>query len=220
MQQAGHTIRIVVAEPMQFILESICSMINQQPQMTVVGMASNSRELRHIVELTQPDLVVTEIEYDDRSGVDSIKDIKRYHPRTKIVIFASRLCTAYLGQALKIGVHGFLLKSEPPKLFIDSLDKVLRGEQCFSETIRKCLDYSTDSRSWELNEEFQLEPLTPRQLEVLRQIAEGHSVKEIARNLHLSEKSVDSHKYRIMHKLKIHDRVKLTRYALKEGLVD
>ena len=103
---------------------------------------------------------------------------------------------------------------------ISAIHAVAEGRPVFSERIRSRLDFDGEQNSYSLKINQAAADLTARQLEVLRHLARGASVKEVAKLMHLSQKSVDSHKYRIMNKLGIHDRVDLTRYAIREQIIE
>ena len=101
----------------------------------------------------------------------------------------------------------------------DAILRAVAGESSFSPEVLERLNFNQETKRYSLKVESSLSTLTGRQVEVLRHLARGESVKEIARLMHLSHKSVDSHKYRIMNKLGIHDRVELARFAIREGLL-
>jgi DNA-binding NarL/FixJ family response regulator len=110
------------------------------------------------------------------------------------------------------------LKGEPIHNLAEAFLRAAAGEKTFSPAVAERLNYDPQTKRYSVKSETPLSSLTGRQLEVLRHLARGESVKEIARQMHLSQKSIDSHKYRIMNKLGIHDRVELARFAIREGL--
>jgi DNA-binding NarL/FixJ family response regulator len=111
------------------------------------------------------------------------------------------------------------MKGEPFQELVSAIERVAEGEWVFSQEVLDRLIFDQQSQEYAVRHESDLSALTSRQLEVLRHLACGQSVKEISQMMHLSQKSVDSHKYRIMNKLGIHDRVLLARFAIREGLM-
>ncbi|HUQ70299.1 MAG TPA: response regulator transcription factor, partial [Planctomycetaceae bacterium] len=129
------------------------------------------------------------------------------------------LADIFIEQSLKLGFSGYLLKSEPLRELVSAIERVAAGEPVFSQAVAERLTFDPDKSQYVVRHESDLSALTLRQLEVLRHLACGQSVKEISHMMKLSQKSVDSHKYRIMNKLGIHDRVLLARFAIREGLM-
>ncbi len=212
-------IRVVLVDDHTTILEPLAARINQNEDLEIVGTATDSEKGLRIVLDENPDVVVLDVDFQGRGSFDVAKEISTRSKDTKIIFLTGYLTDVYIDQALKMNARGYLLKLEPPQVLIDSIRKVMNGEQCFSVDVLERLSFNNETNQYTIKAECRLSSLTSRQLEVLRYLAHGLSVKEVAAAMHLSEKSIDSHKYRIMHKLDIHDRVELARFAIREGLV-
>lgn len=143
--------------------------------------------------------------------------IARFQP-VKVIVITNNESDAFLRQVLNLKASGVLSKNDSLRNVSDSLKRIAEGDSCFSSNIRKRLRFDPSSGRPTIEVHSPLKKLTPRQLQVLQHLALGATVKEVARALNLSEKSIDSHKYRIMQKLDIHDRVLLARFAIREGL--
>jgi len=212
-------IRTVLIEEQRLLLESLSTRIQRIPDFQIAGTASGSVDGLEVIRRTEPAVVMLGIVNRDRSGFDIAAEATRRQRNLKIVFLTSRLTDVFLARAMRLGADGYLLKSEPLEFVIQCLRRVARGECCFSREVQQRLEYDARRRRYTVNSENRLASLTNRQLEVLTRLSRGESVKEVAHGMHLSVKSIDSHKYRIMHKLGIHDRVHLARFAIREGLL-
>lgn len=141
-------------------------------------------------------------------------------PLCKIVFLGKTVTNLLVTNVLQSRADGFLLRSDSQETINEALLKIASGEVYFTAAMMNLVVFDPQMRSYRLAADAQGPLLTNRQIEVLRYLAWGHSVKQIAKIMHLSEKSVDSHKYRIMNRLGIHDRVKLALFAIREHLID
>lgn len=212
------TIRVFLVDDHQLVLDSLCARLSQFPDFELVGTASSATDaLPHLVT-TQPDIVALDVELPGRGAFDLALELKTRCPATKVVFLTGFASDVLIEQALRVQASGYVLKGDSSQTLLDAFREVARGNFYFSEQIRDRVRFDSTLKRHCLSEQHPLNGLTPRQIEVLRHLARGESVKEVARIMHLSQKSVDSHKYRIMNKLGIHDRVLLARYAIREGL--
>ncbi len=215
----GPPIRISLTDDHLLLLQVLAARIEMQPDMNVVCMSTSGEDgLKHILE-SKPDVAVMDVELPGRSAFDVAAEILQRALRTRILFLTGHLTDVFVEQAIRLKSAGYLLKGEPVEFLIDAIRKVASGETCYSRQVQERLDETAPSRIRTLHSAHPLTDLSNRQLEVLKHLARGESVKEVARSMHISLKSVDSHKYRIMHKLGIHDRVELARYAIREGLI-
>lgn len=191
----------------------------EEPDLSVIGTATEAKDGMRIILEKKPDVVVLETELPGRGAFDLASDLRKRLKETKIVFLTGFHSDVFIKQALELDARGYLLKTEPVDFVIRSLQQVATGEYCYSKTIEERLESDPDRKTIVFRSEGHLSSLTRRQLEVLRHLAKGLSVKDVAEQMLISSKSVDSHKYRIMHKLDIHDRVSLARYAIREGLL-
>ena len=211
-------IRTYLVDDHLSLLQLLALRIKAAPDLQLVGTATDGQSAIAEIAQTQPDVVVLDVELPGRGSFDVAADIRAAYPDVRLVFFTGYLSDIFLEQALRVGARGYLLKGDSVDALVECIRRVAIGEQCFSEEVRQRLSYQSGRGEYTVSGKSKLASLTSRQLEVLRHLARGASVKEIARAMQLSEKSIDSHKYRIMHKLGIHDRVELARYAIREGL--
>lgn len=221
-REAGSTqvepVRLVLIDSHRIVLESLAYRLSCNAGMTVVGTSDNGETGLHLILKTKPQVVILETELNGRGAFEIISEISKTDQHTNFILLAASLSDCFVEQALRLNVKGYLLKDEPIESLNLAIRKVAAGQICFSEAAEKRLSTDDHKKSHLAHPKTRFSTLTDRQLEVLRYLALGKSVKEVARIMHLSEKSVDSHKYRLMHKLKIHDRVELARFAIREGL--
>lgn len=211
-------IRVVLIDDHRILLDSLVARIDSEPDLQVVATATTADDgLRRVME-ERPEIVVLDVELPGRGAFDVAAEISARCRNSRIIFLTGYLSDVFIEQALRVKAGGYLLKGEPLEVLTDAIKRVYRGEFCFSSEVECRMERATGGSRRIAQTRSRLSLLTPRQLEVLRLLAAGKSVKEVARQMHLSEKSVDSHKYRIMHKLEIHDRVELARYAIREGL--
>ena len=212
-------IRVVLIDSQQLMLECLRDRLNSELTIHVVGTAANSDDGTRVVDELLPDIVVVEMELPGRGVFESINELRTRHRQIKILILTSLQSDILLAHAIQVKANGYVLKTEPLSVVIAAIHTVSQGHPVFSELIRARLHFDSEQNSYSLKTNQAAADLTARQLEVLRHLARGASVKEVAKLMHLSQKSVDSHKYRIMNKLGIHDRVDLTRYAIREQII-
>lgn len=218
MDAAGN-IRVVLVDSQQLVLDCLKDRLNSEPGLSVVGIAVTSDEGVAVVDDLMPDVVVMDMELSGRGVFEAICDLRCRHRQMKFLILTSLQSDILLAHALQVKANGYALKTEAVSTVIEAIRNVVSGLPFFSEIVRSRLHFNTEQNAYSLKTTQAAAELTPRQMEVLRHLARGASVKEVAKLMHLSQKSVDSHKYRIMNKLGIHDRVDLTRFAIREQII-
>lgn len=211
-------IRIVLVDDHLMLVDSLVSRFQKDTDIEVVGTATNADDGLSLILETEPDVVILDVELPGRGSFDIAEEISSRLKNTKMIFLTGYLSDIFIELSLRVNAVGYLLKGEPIESLIHAIKKAARGEYCFSQSVQERLIYDQKKNRYSIQSQSMLTSLTSRQIEVLRHLARGKSVKEVARSMHLSEKSIDSHKYRIMHKLGIHDRVELARYSIREGL--
>jgi len=202
----------------QVVVESFATLLDIDPNFEVLGTALTATDGAELVLAKQPDVAVFDVDFPGRDSFDVVPDLMRRSPRTKIVFLTAHLSDVFVAQAVRMRVRGYLLKEEPADVIRAALKRVHAGEFAFSAAVQNRLVWDGERKRWEVCSGNPLCSLSLQQLAILRHLARGASVKEVAQILGRSEKSIDSHKYRIMHQLGVHDRVELCRYAIREGL--
>jgi DNA-binding NarL/FixJ family response regulator len=150
------------------------------------------------------------------TGLQAAREIKAQSPDTAVLILSMHDDERYLFEALKAGAGGYVLKKEADQFLVDAVRAVVRNEPFLTNAAQRAL-----VREWIADDSTgPVEPLTPREQEVLKLIAEAHTNREIGEILHLSEKTVESHRGNLLRKLGMRDRVELVRYAIRRGLIE
>jgi DNA-binding NarL/FixJ family response regulator len=190
--------------------------LDRQPDMEVVGEAADGAEavsqaLRH-----RPDLAILDVAMPRLTGLQATREIRAIAPDVAVLILSMHDDERYLFEALKAGASGYVLKHEADHDLVAAVRAVARGESFLTNAAQRAL-----VRTWmEDANAGAREPLSPREQEVLKLIAEAHTNREISEILQLAEKTVESHRANILRKLGMRDRVELVRYAIRRGLVE
>lgn len=211
--------RVLLIDDHTLLLESLADCLASQPDIQVVGKATNADDGIRLALETRPDVCVLDVNLPSRGSFELAAEIRARQKSTRLLFLSGYSSSVFVEQALRLKASGYLMKGEPMGVLFKAVRKVAAGEQYFSKEIEDQMGYDSGRKRFILHATSHLASLTNRQLEVMRHLAKGSSVKEVAKTLHISQKSVDSHKYRIMHKLGIHDRVHLARFAIREGLM-
>jgi DNA-binding NarL/FixJ family response regulator len=211
-------IRIVVVDDHQVLLDLLKLRLSAEPDFEVVGTATNGDDGLEMLRRLRPDVAVLDVEMPGRVAFEVAAEMLSERTALKILFLTGYVSDVFVEQALRLKSCGYLMKGEPTHVLVDAIRRAVAGEASFSESVRQRITFDPRAGRYVMKAGNPLLKLTSRQLQVMRLLAHGQSVKQVARLLQLSEKSVDSHKYRIMHKLGIHDRVELARYAIREGL--
>lgn len=200
------------------VLESFSMLLKLGVECEVVGIATTAEAGVELIESQRPDVAIFDVDFPGRDSFDVVPELIRSSPDTKIIFLTAHLSDVFVHQAISMGARGYLLKGEPAMAVVSAIKRVHEGGHAFSEPVRDRLILDPQTGKYSVCTENMLCGLTLQQLAIMRHLARGRSVKEIAAQFNRSEKSIDSHKYRIMHKLGVHDRVELARYAIREGL--
>ena len=211
-------IRVLLIDDHAMVLESLSARLSVVPQIEVVGTATTCEDGFRVAIEQKPDVVLLDVNLPGRGAFDLAEDLISRRPDTRLIFVTGYIADIYLEQALKLNASGYLLKGEPVHILAKAVLAAMANEKSFSTDVAERLTLDPVTKKYSVKSQSSLSALTGRQIEVLKHLARGESVKEIARQMHLSQKSVDSHKYRIMNKLGIHDRVELARFAIREGL--
>jgi DNA-binding NarL/FixJ family response regulator len=210
-------IRVVIAEDHAVVRQALNIMLDMEPDVTVVGEASNGEEAVNLVQELKPDLAVLDIRMGGMDGVEATRQLHQLCPEIAILILTGYDDTEVLLSAVEAGAHGFLLKDSSNEELLDAIHRLVKGESLVTPSmLRRLLDeiahqdeQSRESRSH----------LTPREMEVICALAQGLSNEGIARELVISEKTVKTHLTSIFSKLGVDGRSQAIIYAIRHGLV-
>jgi DNA-binding NarL/FixJ family response regulator len=208
-------VRVLLGDDHALILDGIRSAL--QSQYDVVGVAQDGRALVQAAERLKPEVVVLDISMPLLNGFEAALQIKKALPHAKLIFLSQHLNPAYLKQALKAGASGYVLKSGATEELQKAISTALRGQTYITTAFGDDVIARIWNRDGEVNNEA--EDLTDRQREILQLIVEGRGNKEIAEVLHLSVKTIEFHRARIMSKLGVHTVAELTKVSLQRGLI-
>lgn len=211
--------RILIVDDHQVVIGGIKSTLSEYPELEVIGEALNGREAVRRVKAQRPDIVIMDISMPDLNGIDATLQIKKSHPKARIIIFTMYSDREYVVDLLKAGISGYVLKEDPMSDLILAIQAVKGGGTYFSSMVPGVLVNhlrKADSPE-EANDGFK--DLSLRERELLQLLAEGNSVKDISAKLDLSHKTVESHKYNMMEKLGVRTLADLTKIAIKKKLI-
>ena len=210
-------IRVLLADDHTLVRAGIRAILEKLPDVQVVAEATDGRDALNLVKTHQPHLVLMDIAMPGLNGLEATRRMVKEFPNISVLILSMHVSEEYVWQALRAGAAGYLLKGAELAELALAIKAVARGETYLSPPISKQVlrDYVLRIGG----EETLLERLTPRQREILQLIAEGATTKAMAKTLHLSVKTIETHRAQLMERLDIHDVAGLVRYAVKIGLV-
>ncbi len=207
-------LRIIIADDHTLVRAGLVTLMARMNEVEVVGEANNGREAVRMVRDLNPDIALMDIAMPELNGLEAADRVHRDSPKTRVIILSMHANEEYVAQALKAGASGYLLKDAATTELEMALKAVAQGQFYLSPSIsRQVVD------SYLHGGPTGLDLLSPRQREILQLIAEGKSTRDIAEALHLSVKTIETHRAQLMERLDIHDTAGLVRYALRKGLI-
>jgi len=213
------TIKIMLVDDHKIIRDGLRALIEKQRDMEVVAEAADGQNAVKIARKIQPHICVLDIGMPELNGIEATRQIVKLPHKPKVIGLSMHADRRYVAQMLKAGASGYILKNSAFGELAQALATVMKGEVYLSPTVAETVvdDYRRVVKQDD-NSAYVL--LSEREREVLQQIAEGSSTKDIAAALDISVKTIETHRRQIMEKLKLHSVAKLTKYAVKEGLTD
>ena len=207
--------RVLLGDDHALILDGLRTALQSQHE--IVGVAKDGRALVQAAEKLKPELIILDISMPLLNGFEAAKQIKKSLPTAKLIFLSQHLNPAYLKQALKLGASGYVLKSGAIEELQQAITTVVRGKTYITPAFGEDVIARLWNRDGELSQET--EGLTDRQREILQLIVEGRGNKEIADILHVSVKTIEFHRARIMVRLGVKTVAELTKIALQQGLI-
>lgn len=214
-QEAGK-LHILLAEDHEMVREGLKALVNAQPDMEVIGEASDGREAVQRTQELQPDVVVMDVSMPRMNGLKATEKIKETCPEVKVLTLTRHTDTGFLQQLFRAGVSGYVLKQSASEELIRAVRAVAADKNYLDPAVTEKVMTGYTSKQTLLGPEQQGD-LTEREAEVLRMIAWGYSNKEIAARLEISVKTVEAHKTNAMKKLDLQSRIDIVRFALLQG---
>ena len=206
--------RILIVDDHELLREGLKRVFDKQLESPVFGEASNGPEAARLVREQDWDLVVLDISLGDRNGLDVLRELKQIRPRLPVLILSMHSGEQFARRAIKAGAAGYITKDSPRAEIITAVNKVMSGGRYVSADVAEKFIFDLDTRSG-----FPHEALSDREFEVLRLIASGKTVSEIAGILLLSESTISTYRGRVLEKMGMKTNAELTHYAIRNKLV-
>jgi len=211
---------IVLADDHVLVRQGLRRILEGMADLEVTGEAGDGLELLDLLKQVAPDLIVLDIFMPKLRGIDAIHEIKLIHPEANILILTMHKDKEYLYLALSQGAKGYLLKEDADEELFSAIEKIRQGKTyvspCFSDEL---IDHLAQAGRGDKKPALGIDPLTTRERQILKLIAEGKSSKEIADLLFISARTVDNHRANMMEKLNLKKATDLVKYAIQKGYV-
>ncbi len=209
--------RILIADDHPIVLRGLRIVLNAQPDLEVIAEASDGDEAVKQALLHDAHLAILDISMARKTGLQAAREITHRKPHMRVLMLSMHDNEQYLFEAISAGASGYVLKSAVDRDLVEACRATMRGQPfIYPAGIRALMrDYLERARTGDTYREL----LTPREEEILKLVAEAHTNDEIGELLHISKKTVERHRANILEKLGMRDRVQLTRYAIRRGLV-
>ena len=209
---------MLLAEDHTIVRKGLRALLADEPDVEVVAEAEDGSEAVRMAQQLRPDVVLMDFSMPGLNGLEATRQIKRWVPEVKVLVLTRYADEEHVSQVLRAGASGYVVKRAAPAELVLAIRAVYRGDTFLSPAISRTV-IEEYVRQAEATAKDSYEQLTDREREVLQLIAEGHSSREIAERLTISEKTVRTHRANLMDKLDLHNAAALTKYAIRKGLV-
>ena len=210
-------ISIAIIDDHEVVINGLKAMFAHSGEVKIVYSTTSGNELFEYLKDDQPQVILLDIQMPEISGIDICKQVHRLYPNIRMIAFSSFDDTHYIKQIIRSGASGYLLKNADQQTILTAIKKVVEGEEYIDESIKKIL--IQESISGQRRSMFDI-PLTKREKEILKLIADGLSNQEIADKLFISLRTVETHRFNLTQKLDVKNAAGLVKEAIKRGLVD
>ncbi|MFO1496924.1 MAG: response regulator transcription factor [Verrucomicrobiota bacterium] len=206
--------RVLLVDDHPIVREGLTEMINHEEDLQVCGTAEEMNQSLDQIEKIKPDMVVLDISLKGSNGIEVLKNIKVRYPKLLVLVLSMHDETLYALRALRAGAAGYIMKQEPAERVLSAIRQVLNGEISLSANMeKKMMKQLVGGRAARTGSP--LEDLSDRELEVFRLIGKGYSTRQIAEELHLSIKTIESHRAHIKEKLNLKNAMELVQHAIQ-----
>jgi DNA-binding NarL/FixJ family response regulator len=209
--------RILIADDHSIVRSGLKKVLDTKPDMEVVAEAEDGHEAVEKALKEDVHLAILDVSMPRKTGIQAAAELHKRKPELRVLMLSMHDSEQFLFEALKAGASGYVLKSGADTDIVDAVRAAMRGDSYLYPSAVTAIVRDYVERGGRGEEQFDV--LTPRELEVLKLIAEAHTSKEIANELFISIKTVERHRQNILDKLGMRDRVELTRYAIRRGLI-
>jgi DNA-binding NarL/FixJ family response regulator len=209
--------RILVADDHPIVRSGLKQVLDSQPDLEVVAEAEDGAEAVTKALASDVDLAILDVSMPKRTGIQAAEELRKRKPELRLLMLSMYDSEQFLFASLRAGASGYVLKSDADHDIVEAVRRTMRGQSFLYPSAISSLVKDLIERGEQGDSEFDV--LTQRELQVVKLIAEGYTSKEIAQELVISVKTVDRHRQNILDKLGMSDRVELTRYAIRRGLI-
>lgn len=211
-------IKILLADDHQVFRDGIASILEDIEDMSLIAQAKDGREVLDQLQEHQPDLILMDITMGDTSGIDTTRLVKEKYPAINILVLSMHAEKEYILKVLEAGATGYLLKDAGTAEMLTAVRTVAKGNTYYSQSVSSVIIQHLTNPQQSKKEKKGI-PLTKRELEVLRLIAEEYTNPEIAKELFISIRTVDTHRRNLLEKLQVKNTAGLVKYAMKNGII-
>jgi DNA-binding NarL/FixJ family response regulator len=219
---SGEKIRIAIADDHGLMRQGLISMLDGEPSLEIVGNVDSGEAAVNMANEISPDVLLMDIVMRGMTGIEATRWIKEANPRIKIILISSEVSKDFISAGIKSGIDGYLPKDTDKETLVNAIRTVVKGQQYFSPEITALVfkDFYLKEADTKRPQVKKTTDLTKREEEVLALIANGRSLKEVADDLFISIKTVESHKMHIQDKLGLTNTAQLVKYAIEHGLIE
>ncbi|WP_061012474.1 response regulator transcription factor [Photobacterium leiognathi] len=210
------TIKVVIVDDHQVVIDGFMARLQLEPDIDVIGTASNGIEALEVISQLDPDVILMDISMPIMNGIDATAQIKKQYPDAKVLMLTMHDNREYIMKVMQVGAMGYMLKEISAEKMVQAIKTVNQGATYFCESTSQTIftQVAVPIAAPEVN------PLSRREEGILKHVAQGLSSKQIAKALDISYRTVETHRQNIKHKLDLHSTAELAKYALEKGLVD
>ncbi|HEY1357811.1 MAG TPA: response regulator transcription factor [Thermoleophilaceae bacterium] len=208
-------IRVLIADDHGIVRSGLRMLLDRQPDIEVVGEAEDGVGALSLAQNERPDVAVLDVSMPRMTGLQAASEVRSHCPDTRVLLLSMHDDERYFFEGLEAGAAGYVLKRAADTDLIDAVRTVADGRTFLSDDAQRAL-----MSEWLDGGREPGDPLTPREIEVVKLVAEAYTNRQIADTLGLAEKTVESHRANVLSKLDMRDRVELVRYAIRRGLVE
>ncbi len=220
---APERVKILIADDHQLIIDTLTLLLKDAPDMDVLEEANNGEEVMQILQRRKVDLILMDIEMPELDGIEATKLIRAKYPDVKVMALSGTKEKKTITKMLDAGASGFVLKNCTKDELISAIRKIARGSKYFSSDVSEALmDIMAESKEKQksVTAIIQRDQLTPREIEIIKLLAEGMSSPDIAKKLFRSSRTIDTHRTNIMKKIGVHNIAGLIKYAIQNGIIE
>lgn len=211
--------RILIAEDHTIVRDGLKALLAAQPGFEVVAEAGNGRQAVKLAGRTQPDLILIDLSMPKMSGLEAIRELKHQDPAVRIIVMTAHAAEEYVFAALEAGVDGYFLKDGSQEELLLAIATVFDGRRYICPGVSEQVIEGYLHGRPRLKKQTAWESLTPREIEIVKLVAEGYKNREIAEELFISIKTVEKHRSNLMAKLNLKGAAELTKLAMEKGLI-